>query len=68
MSTLTKSDIEEYYEGTGYNIDDTAKYLMGNAKSGYTLSYDRSLLVVSFKGFTVVCGVDGLQFIETKQG
>lgn len=62
-----KTQLKDYYQGTGYNKCDTLKWLYNlNIWQGWDQSYDESLVVFHHKQFILIAGSCGEHTIIEK--
>lgn len=63
-----EQELNAYYAGTGYNKCDTLDWLLDKGGfKGYDSSYDGSLVVIYYEGFTLIAGSAGDHtFLESK--
>ena len=57
---MTFKEAYKYYEETGWNIDDTRKWLRDQPSNGCEQSYDGSLSVFYFPTCIIMAGPSGL--------
>lgn len=59
-----KQQLEDHYQGSGYNKEDTLKWLYSlKIWQGWDRSYDESLVVFHHKQFVLIAGSCGDQTI-----